>query len=389
MSPAVRTSLPAELEARAGAPDTNRTQWLFERAGGATATEVRDLYLRAKGRGGRSEDDLIKEKLALLLAATPEEREAAAASTFIGNRYTQWGKTREPVIAEQLRESFGMLPEARVFRSASNPRYLASPDAVRVITGDDGDVLEVAEIKTSGVDIAPFTSAYDKKGYEFQQQWVMGVLGAERSLYAWEQHDGDWLARGGRYEEPEPLDLFVPTAWVEFDADLFAELVVVADHFLERLDAALAAARAGDEPVIDEELDTLAVNYLRGLDLEKEAKGLKEPAYRAMFERLDAGEAVVQESPLARVSFTPAVVEERPVFGIDRVAAEAARPAGLYERLQLAEDDFDQAESALKRERLAVEAFEAEHIRQTGVEQVVVKKAALRVTAAKGTKETK
>lgn len=389
MSAAVRTSLPAELEARAGAPDTDRPAWLLNRAGGVTATEIRDLYLRAHGLGGKSDEQIIREKLTFLLATSQEELEAAAAGSTIGNKFIEWGKTREPIIAAQLQESFGMLPESRVFRSASNPRYLASPDGVRAVTGDDGDVLEVAEIKTSGVDIAPGEAAYRKKGYAIQQQWVMGVLGAVRSLYAWEQHDGDWLPRGGRYEEPEPLDLFVPTAWVEFDADLFAELVVIADQFLERLDAALAAARAGEEPVIDEELDTLAVNYLRGLDLEKEAKALKEPAYRAMFDRLDAGEAVVQESPLARVSFTPAVVEERPVFGIDRVAAEAARPAGLYERLQLAEDDFDQAEKALKRERLAVEAFEAEHIRQTGVEQVVVKKAALRVTAAKTTKQAK
>lgn len=386
MSAAVESRVLADLEARAGASDKDRPAWLNERAHGCTATEVRDLYLRAKGLGGQSAEQLVAAKLPFLLATSPDEIEAAAAGGFGGNKFTAWGNTREPIIAEQLRESHGMLPESRVFRSIANPRHLASPDGVRV---DEHGRIEVAEIKTSGVDIAPGTAAYRKKGYEIQQQWVMGVLGADRSLYAWEQHDGDWLARGGQHEEPEPLDLFVPTALISFDAELFAELVVLADQFLARLDAALEAARAGEEPEIDEELDTLAVNYLRGLDLEKQAKALKEPAYRAMFDRLDAGEAVLQESPLARVSFTPAVVEEKPVFGLDREGAKAAAPAGLYERLQLAEDDFDQAEAALKRERLAVDAFEADHVRQTGVEQVVVKKAALRVTAAKGTKETK
>ncbi|MBF4628925.1 YqaJ viral recombinase family protein [Curtobacterium flaccumfaciens] len=386
---AVRVALPAELEARAGAPDTDRTQWLFERAHGCTATEIRDLYLRAKGLGGRSAEDLIKEKLALLLAPTPEDREAAAASTFVGNRYTQWGKTREPVIAKQLQEQFGMLPESRVFRSAENPRYLASPDGVRVVTGDHRDVLEVAEIKTSGVDIAPGTAAYAKKGYAIQQQWVMGVLGADQSLYAWEQHDGDWLARGGQNEEPEPLDLFVPTQWIPFDADLFAELVVLADHFLERLDAALAAARAGEGPVIDEELDTLALNYLRGLDYEKQGKALKEPAFRSMFERVESDESFVQESPLARVSFSPEVVEEKPVFELDQVAAKAAAPAGLYERFEQAQHDVEQAQEALSREQLAVDAHEAEFVVQARVERVVTKKAALRVTAAKTTKEKK
>ncbi|PZE89968.1 YqaJ viral recombinase family protein [Curtobacterium sp. MCBD17_008] len=374
----VQTKLPAELSARAGASDKDRPRWLYERAHGATATQVRDLHQKAHGYHGVTVEELIAEKLPFLLAETDEQIEAAAAGGFQGNAYTAWGNEREPVIAEQLRESHGMQPESRVFRSVANSRHLASPDGVAVL--ENGEVV-VAEIKTSGKPVPVGSQAYVEKGYGIQQQWVMGILGAKRSLYAWELREG----RPGEFESGHPFG--VDVEWVEFDADLFAELVVLADHFLERLDAALAAARAGEGPVIDEELDTLAVNYLRGLDLEKEAKALKEPAYRAMFDRLDAGEAVVQESPLARVSFTPAVVEERPVFGIDRVAAGAARPVGLYERLQLAEDDFDQAEAALKRERLAVEAFEAEHIRQTGVEQVVVKKAALRVTAAKGTKE--
>ncbi|MBF4603721.1 YqaJ viral recombinase family protein [Curtobacterium sp. VKM Ac-2884] len=383
---AVRTSLPAELEARAGASDKDRPVWLNERAHGVTATEVRDLYMKAHGGQGITVDDLIKAKLPFLLATTAEEIEAAAAGGFGGNRYTAWGNTREPIIAEQLQEQFGMLPESRVFRSAENRRHLASPDGVRV--GEDGR-LEVAEIKTSGVDIAPGTAAYSKKGYGIQQCWTTGIIGAWRSLYAWEQHDGDWLARGGQHEEPEPLDLFVPTQWIPFDADLFSELVILADHFLERLDAALAAARAGEGPVIDEELDTLALNYLRGLDYEKQGKALKEPAFRAMFERVESDESFVQESPLARVSFSPEVVDEKPVFELDQVAAKAAAPAGLYERLEQAQHDVEQAQEALAREQLAVDAHETDFVVQARVERVVVKKAALRVTAAKTTKETK
>lgn len=377
-------SLPAELEARAGAPDTDRAQWLLERARGITATEVRDLWQKAHGYPGKTIQDLIAEKLPLLLAETPEALQAAADAQFVGNRYTMWGKTREPVIAQQLLDEVGMLPESRVFRSAANPRHLASPDGVMVV---DGGVLRVAEIKTSGVDIAPTEPAYAKKGYWIQQVWVMGVLGAESSLYAWEQHDGDWQWRGGEFQEPEPLDLYVPSQWLDFDADLFAELVVLADHALARIDEALAAAQAGDGPVIDEVLDTLALNYLRGLDLEKQAKALKEPAYREMFARLDAGEPVVQESALARVSFTPAIVETKQVFELDQVRAKAAAPAGLYERLEQAQHDAEQAQEALAREQAAVDAHEAEFVVEAGTEDVVVKKAALRVTAAKDTKE--
>lgn len=382
MSAVVEERALADLEARAGAPDTDRTAWLLERARGVTATQVRDLYLAAKGIGRpfSSLQDIVNEKLALLLAETDEEREAAAAATLLTTPYVMWGKEREPVIAEQLRQSHGMLPESRVFRSVSNPRHLASPDGVRV---DGHGRIEVAEIKTAGKPVEVGSAAYVEKGYGIQQQWVMGVLGADRSLYAWELREG----RPGGFESGHPFG--VDAEWVEFDADLFAELVVLADHFLERLDAALAAARAGEGPVVDEELDTLAVNCLRGLDLEKQAKALKEPAYRQMFALLDAGEPVVQESALARVSFTPEVVEEKPVFELDQVRARAAAPAGLYERLEQAQHDVEQAQEALARERLAVDAHEAEFVVQARMERVVVKKAALRVTAAKDTKKEK
>lgn len=383
MSVVTADAVLAELEARAGAPDTDRAQWLLERARGVTATEVRDLWLHRYGKGGKSPLALIAEKRALLLAQTPEQLQAVADSQFVGNKYTAWGKKREPIIAGYVRSAFRIRPESRVFRSLSNARHLASPDGIAV---DPFGRIEVAEIKTSKDDIAPGTPAYVKKGYELQQQWVMGVLGADRSLYAWEQHDNDWQDLGGQFFEPEPLDLYPSTQWIEFDEGVFDALRVIADAFLAQLDAAMADTGA---PVIDEELDTLAVNYLRGLDLEKEAKALKEPAYRAMFERLDAGEPVVQESPLARVSFTPEIAEEKPVFELDQMRAKAAAPAGLYERLEQAEDDVRQAQEALARERMAVDAHEAEFVVQAGTERVVVKKAALRVTAARETKEQK
>jgi hypothetical protein len=377
VSAAVESRVLADLEARAGASDKDRARWLYERAHGVTATQVRDLYQKAHGFHGITVEELIAEKLPFLLAETDEQIEAAAAGGFQGNAYTAWGNEREPVIAEQLRESHGMQPESRVFRSIANPRHLASPDGIRV---DVHGRIDVAEIKTAGKPVPVGSRAYVEKGYGIQQTWTTGVVGALGSLYAWELREG----RPGEFESGHPFG--VDVEWVEFDAALFAELVVLADHFLERLDAALAAARAGEGPAIDEELDTLAVNYLRGLDLEKEAKALKEPAYRAMFDRLDAGEAVVQESPLARVSFTPAVVEEEPVFGIDEDAARAANPE-LYRRRDLAQEELDSAREALGVEALAVAAHETAFARQTGTERVVKKKAALRVTAARGTKE--
>lgn len=378
MSAAV-VALPAELEARAGASDKNRPRWLYERAHGVTATQVRDLWLKAHGYHGVTIDELIAEKLPFLLAETDEQIEAAAASGFQGNAYTAWGNEREPIIAAQLLESHGMLPESRVFRSPMNPRFLASPDGIRV---GEQNTLEVAEIKTAGKPVPVGSQAYVQKGYGIQQTWSMGVIVAVRSLYAWELRDG----RPGEFESGHPFG--AATEWVDFDAELWEELVDLAERFLERLDAALAAARAGDGPVIDEELDTYAVNYLRGLSLEKEAKALKEPAYRAMFERVESDEAFVQESALARVSFSPEVIEVKPTYRTDVEAARAANPE-LYARVERAQDDVEQAAAALEVEARAVSAHETAFVVEAGTERVVVKKAALRVTAAKETKKEK
>ena len=64
--------LTADIEARAGASDTDRTLWLAERSRGATATEV------AKLATGGTVDALVRDKI--------------EGSSFGGNRYTAWGR---------------------------------------------------------------------------------------------------------------------------------------------------------------------------------------------------------------------------------------------------------------------------------------------------------
>jgi len=354
-----------ELESRAGASDSDREAWLGERRRGVTATEIRDLYL-----GRLTVRDLVDRKL----GRTPEVGDLSRVPV-IG-----WGNDREPVIAAEVQRRYLINPESRVFRASDDARKLASPDGVGVDYFGD---LVVSEIKTAGKDISPSTDAFRAKGYLAQMVWVMRVTGARRCLYAWEERltlpGMEGFAPGGQHFH-----------WIERDEALAGRLERIADDFLAALDAAAAEpAAATVEPAIDEELDTLAVNYLRGLDLEKQAKELKEPAYRQMFELLDAGEPVLQESALARVSFTPAVVEQNPLYEVDGEAARAAAPGGLYERLEQATNDVEQAQEALARERAAVEAHESQFVKQTGTEIVVVKKPTLRVTAAKSTKETK
>ena len=285
----------ADLYARAGASDQDYEAWLAERRTGITATEIKELHMRKIGRrSSKSMQDLIDEKL------------GRKVDTFRGNRYTDWGKEREPIIAARLADE-GFSDEHRVFHSITDSRNLASPDGLSV--DFDGE-LEISEIKTAGYDLPPGSERFDAKGYLFQVQWSMYVIGAVRCRFVVEE----------RLENPDGS--FFPGAehryWIERDDALIAELVKLADEFLAEIDR----QREEGGPVIDEEQDTNALNYLRGLAAEKEGKALKEASYRAAIAR-----GISQESALARVTITPGTPdEETEEEVVDLDAAEAAHP---------------------------------------------------------------
>ena len=334
----------ADLESRAGASDQNRTLWLAERIGGCTATQARDLIL-----GKLKPRDLARDKLAGKID------DDLSHVPVIG-----WGKDREPVIADRLLGE-EIKPESRVFHHPNNSRYLASPDGIGLTFDNE---LIVSEIKTANKDLAPGTKAYEASGYEWQMQWVMFVIGATSCRYVVEQRID---LPGGGFAPGEERRYTV-----ERDEAKIAQLVAVVDAFLELMDR---MAIDGEEP-IDEAVDTHAVNYLRGLAAEKEGKALKESAYAAL---IDAG--VSQESPLARVTFTPAVpaVEVEGVV-VDLEAAEKALP-----------ELTDQLEDAKERVEQLQAEWDAMANRYTKTVKTVSKGSAARVTvtAGKATKEAK
>lgn len=293
-----------DLLARAGASETNRPLWIAERMAGITATEVRDLAIgkvRAQG--------LIDMKL----GRTPEPGDLSHIPV-IG-----WGRERELVIAEQLRGQ-GIEPESRVFHGEQNSRHLASPDGIGV---EFDGALMVSEIKTSGRPLPIGSAALDAKGYLLQVQWVMHVTGAGRCRFVVEQRIDN-----GRAFVPGPI----AEDWVDRDQSVIDDLVVIADAFLAELDR----QREDGAPVIDEVLDTHAVNYLRGLAAEKAGKELKEKSYAAI---VAAGKS--QESPLARITYTAAKPGE--VTEVEEIDYDAARAAGgaLFEALQTAQKAWD------------------------------------------------
>lgn len=306
MSAVMESPVLAELMKRAGASDKDRSAWLAERMGGVTATEVKDLYLK----GPTFKRELIEKKLGI--------RE----ETFVGNQYTEWGKKREPIIAAWVASRFAIADEHRVFRAADNARFLASPDGVGVNWDDE---LSVSEIKTSKFDITPGSEKFDQIGYRIQMTWSMRVTGARRCLYAWEQHDDVWVDRGGQFPEPLPLQAEPLSEWIEYDQKLADELERIAVEFLAELDSERARLDAGEGVVVDEDLDTHAVNLLRFREMEADGKKAKEAEWKLLLDWLgEQGTDFSQESTLARITYSAAVLGTAEV--VDQEKAVEADP---------------------------------------------------------------
>lgn len=350
----------AELEARAGASDENRGAWLLERMNGITATQIRDLYLRKI-----TIEALVKEKL------------SGKIDPPLTAAVVVWGNEREPVIAAEVEARYGIRPERRVFRAADNPRYLASPDGVGM---DFDEQLLVEEVKTAGMDVSVGSPSYVKKGYGPQQQWSMRVIGARRSLFAWEERievaPGKFEAGALRFE------------WVEWDDALAAELEAIAVAFFEAYDAAIAAGGVVVAEV-DEELDTLAVNYLVAKDKEIEGKKAKETAWAGLKKGLADHAKFSQESPLARITWTrggtvdgtPTVLES---LVVDEGGARAAFPDAFAD-LEKANASVRRANQRLAKAQAAVDEVFARFTRTESVtvtEKVTVREN-LTVTAVK------
>lgn len=99
----------------------------------------------------------------------------------------------------------------------SDHRHLATPDGMRITT--DGDI-ELAEIKTT---TKPWRGI--PRHYLRQVWWQQYVLGAERTLVVWEQHEQFRPVGEPKYR------------WVDRDDDQIAALVNLADRLLDYIDA--------------------------------------------------------------------------------------------------------------------------------------------------------
>lgn len=185
-----------ELAARIIADSRDRVGWIRARSRGITATDVAGLT---------SEKAIARAADAKL-----------GGSGFSGNAYTDHGRRREPEIAAWVAATHGIQPSSALFHAVIEKRHLATPDGVAV---DADGRITLAEIKTTNK-----TWRSIPRNYLRQVWWQQHVLGAERTLVVWEQHE-DFVPVG---DEPR-------CAWVDRDEREIRRLVNLATDLIDEL----------------------------------------------------------------------------------------------------------------------------------------------------------
>ncbi|MFT4307041.1 MAG: YqaJ viral recombinase family protein [Microbacterium sp.] len=185
-----------ELTARIVADSRDRVAWLRARSRGITATDV--ATLTSERAIGRAADAKL------------------GGTRFSGNAYTDHGRRREPEIAAWVAATHGIHPSTALFHAVAERRHLATPDGIGT---DAAGRLTLAEIKTTNKAWRSIP-----RGYLRQVWWQQYVLGAERTLVAWEQHDGF-----------VPVDDEPRCAWVDRDEAEIGRLVALATSLIDEL----------------------------------------------------------------------------------------------------------------------------------------------------------
>ena len=174
---------------------SDRVAWLRARSRGITATDVARLSSKA------SLQAVALDKL--------------MGSSFGGNAFTDHGRTREPEIARWVRANHRIEPSDALFHADGERLHLATPDGVAMVDG----TLVLAEIKTTSTAWRSIPRSYLR-----QIWWQQYVLGAERTLLVWEQHD-DFVPVSA---EPE-------YRWIERDDNQIHVLVDLANQLIALL----------------------------------------------------------------------------------------------------------------------------------------------------------
>lgn len=183
------------------ARSSDRELWLAARAEGVTATMVANAATPAG----------FAETIARLENPQP----------VVVNEAMAWGTFREPFIALEVKDRFGIMPNEWLIAAGGT----MSPDRWMMATPDglSLDHSVIAEIKTTG---KPFGDTVPIR-IRRQIAWQLHVTDAERCLLAVEL----------RLDGPEGFvaDFDISTQWVERDQAMINELIFVAKQLQQNL----------------------------------------------------------------------------------------------------------------------------------------------------------
>ena len=178
---------------RVVANSQDRIAWLRARSRGVTATDV------ARLSSARALQAVALEKL--------------GGTGFGGNAFTDHGRAREPEIARWVRNVYGIVPSSDLYHAHGQPLHLATPDGIAM----RGSNVVLCEIKTTSHSWRSIPRSYLR-----QVWWQQYVLGAERTLVVWEEH-----------EDFVPVAAEPQVRWVDRDDNEIHVLVGLANRLLD------------------------------------------------------------------------------------------------------------------------------------------------------------
>ena len=197
------------------ADSTDRVAWLRARSRGVTATDVARLS-SAKSLNAVALDKIM-------------------GTGFGGNAYTDHGRAREPEIARWVRAEHRIEPSSALFHADGEKLHMATPDGIGHVNG----TLVTSEIKTTSSVWRSIPRSYLR-----QIWWQQYVLGADRTLLVWEEHD-NFVPRSA-----------VPKCrWIERDDDQITILVGFANQLIDLLNHQRERERADAPPPYDYQRD--------------------------------------------------------------------------------------------------------------------------------------
>lgn len=253
---------------------TDEAAWLAQRRNFVTATDIAKL-----ANGGPAQWALVKaDKL-------------GTAPAFTGNRYTDWGKTREPFIVASLELLYDVAPNDQL-AVKDGTQWAGTPDAI-------GGTL-LGEVKTTTKDW-PVDPHLLPQNYQDQMLWCQGVFDLPSTAFAWEVNEN-----------------FTPGAFRHLlfphDADRYTILEDTARRFLDFLNDEQPLGDwdglTAEASILKARLDAVQAEYDELLETIRERAGDSDLAVKTPFGSISLA------YPKARDSF-------------DSTAFKAAHPA-LY-----------------------------------------------------------